>query len=72
MLYLVMICVRGIGQSKGHRAERHDGKGKLNSRLRNNQRKDSQYERPIHPDAQAAYDALVNSEDINRALFPDE
>ena len=64
--------IPGDDLRKGHRAERHDGKGKLNSRLRNNQRKDSQYERPIHPDAQAAYDALVNFEDINRALFPDE
>ena len=64
--------IPGDDLRKGHRAERHDGKGKLNSHLRNNQRKDSQYERPIHPDAQAAYDALVNFEDINSALFPDE
>ena len=44
----------------GHRAARHDGKGPLSSRLRNNQRKDSQFNRPIHPDAQASYNDLVN------------
>jgi len=44
----------------GHRAARHDGKGQLSSRLRNNQRKDSQFNRPIHPDAKASYDDLVN------------
>ena len=42
----------------GHRAARHDGKGQLSSRLRNNQRKDSQFNRPIHPDAKASYDDL--------------
>ena len=44
----------------GHRAARYDGKGQLSSRLRNNQRKDSQFNRPLHPDAQASYDDLVN------------
>ena len=49
------------GVRGGHRAARHDGKGQLSSRLlRNNQRKDSQFNRPIHPDAQASYDNLVN------------
>ena len=32
---------------------------RLSSRLRNNQRKDNQFNRPIHPDAQASYDDLV-------------
>ena len=54
----------------GHRAARHDGKGQLSSRLRNNQRKDSQFKRPIHPDAQASYDDLVefNAEAVRDIL----
>ena len=49
----------------GHREQRHDGTGPLHSRLRNNQRKDSQFQRPVHPDAQASYEALVDHDNEN-------
>ena len=55
--------VSGDDFRSGKRAERHDKTGQLSSRLRNNQRKDSQFERKIHPDAQASYDDLVNHGD---------
>ena len=64
-------AISGDNLRSGHRAERHDGKGKLSSRLRKNQRKDSQNERPLHPDAQDAYNALVHFEDIDRDLDPE-
>ena len=36
-----------------------------------NQIKDSLNERPLHPDAQDAYNAFVNFEDVERDLDPD-
>jgi len=55
----------------GYRPERHHGKGQWSSRLRKNQRKDSQNERSLNPDAQDAYNALVNFEDVGLDLDPD-
>ena len=63
--------ISGDNLRSGHRAERHDGKGQLSSRLRKNQRKDSQNERPLHPDAQDAYNDLVHFEDVGLDLDPD-
>ena len=66
MLYRLIICVRDTC-----RAERHHGKGQWSSRLRKNQRKDSQNERSLNPDAQDAYNALVDFEDVDLELDPD-
>ena len=57
--------VSGDNLRSGQRAQRHDGTGPLHSRLRNNQRKDSQFQRPVHPDAQASYEALVDHDNEN-------
>jgi hypothetical protein len=49
--------IPGDDLRSGHRAERQDGTGKLTSRLRRNQRKSDQGDRPLHPDA---VDARMN------------
>jgi len=53
----------------GHHAQRHDGMGPRTTRLRNNQRKNSQFQRPIQPDAQASYEALVDH-DNEHIVYP--
>ena len=57
--------VSGDDLRSEHREQRHDGTGPLNSRLRNNQRENSQFQRPVHPDAQASYEALVDHDNEN-------
>ena len=57
--------VSGDDLRSGHREQRHDGTGPLNSRLRNNQRENSQFQRPVHPDTQASYEALVDHDNEN-------
>ena len=61
--------VSGEDVRSGHREQRHDGTGPLHSRLRNNQRKDSQFQRPVHPDAQASYEALIDHY-IENIVYP--
>ena len=61
--------VSGEDVRAGHRAQRHDGKDPLTTRLRNNQRKNSQFQHPIHPDAQASYEALIDHY-IENIVYP--
>ena len=51
--------IPGDDLRSGHRAERQDGTGLLKSRLRRNQRKCDQGDRPLHPDAVDARNALI-------------
>ena len=57
--------IPGDDLRSGHRAERHDGTGLLKSRLRRNQRKGDQGDRPLHPDAEEARMALILTEKEN-------
>lgn len=57
--------IPGDDLRSGHRAERQDGTGPLTSRLRKNQRKGDQGERPLHPDAEDARNALINFDKEN-------
>jgi hypothetical protein len=53
--------IPGEDLRSGHRAERQDGTGNLKSRLRRNQRKSDQGDRPIHPDAVEARMKLMKA-----------
>ena len=57
--------IPGDDLRSGHRAERQDGTGPLKSRLRRNQRKGDQGERPLHPDAVDARKALIHTHKEN-------
>ena len=57
--------IPGDDLRSGHRAERQDRVGLLKSRLRRNQRKGDQGDRPLHPDAVDARMALIILEKEN-------
>ena len=60
--------IAGDDLRSGHRAERHDGTGPLKSRLRRNQRKGDQGDRPLYPDAEEPRMALILTEKENVPL----